>query len=305
MTPLAKLSRRILCMRVISTLILTAAPLLFAADPGPWLRENAVPLRSAQPGQDFTDLQPLKKIVGEARVVSLGEATHGSREFFQLKHRLLEFLATEMGFTIFSIEANMPEAYRLNEYVLTGKGDPAALLKGMYFWTWDTEEVLAMIQWMRTFNASGKGRVEFTGFDMQTPTVALKNVTDFIAQRDAAYAGKLKEAAALVGSPAQSGRPSFGVVTFSTPAAALAGKKVRYSGFIRTADVKGEAQLWFRADRQGQMKAFRNLALRDGGAKGTTDWKEYSLELEVPADADQIVFGGTFAGTGRAWFDGL
>ena len=49
---------------------------------------------------------------------SLGEATHGSREFFQLKHRMLEFLATEMGFTIFSIEANMPEAYKLNDFVL-------------------------------------------------------------------------------------------------------------------------------------------------------------------------------------------
>ena len=78
-------------------------------------------------------MQPLKKIVGDARVVSLGEATHGSREFFQFKHRMLEFLATEKGFTIFSIEANMPEAYRLNDYVLNGKGDPAALIKGMYF----------------------------------------------------------------------------------------------------------------------------------------------------------------------------
>jgi erythromycin esterase-like protein len=86
-------------------------------------------------------MQPLKKIIGDARIVALGEATHGTREFFQLKHRMLEFLATEMGFTIFSIEANMPEAYRVNDYVLTGVGDPAALLRGMYFWTWDTESL--------------------------------------------------------------------------------------------------------------------------------------------------------------------
>jgi erythromycin esterase-like protein len=59
---------------------------------------------------------------------------HGSREFFQLKHRMLEFLATQMGFTIFSIEANMPEAYKLNDYILRGEGDPAKLIKGMYFW---------------------------------------------------------------------------------------------------------------------------------------------------------------------------
>ena len=291
-------------MRLISSLLIAAAiPLLFAADPRPWLRENAVPLRSAQPGQGFADMQPLKKMVGDARIVSLGEATHGSREFFQLKHRMLEFLATEMGFTIFSIEANMPEAYRLNEYVLTGKGDPAALLKGLYFWTWDTEEVLAMIQWMRAFNSSGKGRVEFTGFDMQTPDVAMKNVAGFVAQRDSSYAAKLKEAVALVGSPQQSQR-NFGVVTFSSPAKGLAGKKVRYSGFIRTASVQGgQAHLWFRADHQGAVKVFRNLGL--GGVTGTSDWQKYSVEVDVPADADLIVFGGTASGSGTAWFDEL
>ena len=50
----------------------------------------------------------------------------------------------------------------------------------MYFWTWDTEEVLDMILWMRAFNASGRGRVQFTGFDMQTPTVAMEIVRAFV-----------------------------------------------------------------------------------------------------------------------------
>src|SRR3954447_14408573 len=100
-----------------------------------WIAANAVRLKSPEAGSGFADMKPLKKIIGNARIVSLGEATHGTREFFQLKHRMLEFLASEMGFTIFSIEANMPEAYRLNYYVLNGVGDPAKLLKGMYFWT--------------------------------------------------------------------------------------------------------------------------------------------------------------------------
>ena len=120
-----------------------------------WIRRSAIALATPEAGHGFDDMQPLKKVIGDARIVSLGEATHGSREIFQLKHRMLEFLATEMGFTIFSIEANMPEAYRLNDYVLNGTGDPAQLLRGMYFWTWDTEEVLEMIQWMREFNKSG------------------------------------------------------------------------------------------------------------------------------------------------------
>jgi erythromycin esterase len=146
-----------------------------------WVRTNAIRLRTVEAGHGFDDLQPLRRVIGTARMVTLGEATHGSREFFQLKHRLLEFLATEMGFTIFSIEANMPEAYRLNDYVLNGAGDPAQLLRGMYFWTWDTEEVLDMIRWIREFNKSGKGRVQFTGFDMQFPNVAADIVRDFVA----------------------------------------------------------------------------------------------------------------------------
>lgn len=142
------------------------------APPIDWIRKNAIPLAGTEAGRGRDDLRPLRQLIGDARIVSLGEATHGTREIFQLKHRLLEFLATDLGFTIFSIEANMPEAYRLNDYVVKGTGDPAELLRGLYFWTWNTEEVLDMIRWMRAFNASGKGRIQFTGFDMQTPTVA-------------------------------------------------------------------------------------------------------------------------------------
>ena len=159
-----------------------------------WIKVNAIRLTTVQAGNGFADMEPLTKIIGNARIVALGEATHGTREFFQLKHRMLEFLATRMGFTIFSIEANMPEAYRLNDYVLNGKGDPAQLLNGMYFWTWDTKEVLDMIQWMREFNQSGKGRVEFTGFDMQTPTVAAQIVSDFASENDPDYAPLIEQA---------------------------------------------------------------------------------------------------------------
>jgi erythromycin esterase len=155
-----------------------------------WITSHAVRLETVEPGHGFSDMAPLKRTIGDARIVSLGEATHGTREFFQLKHRMLEFLASQMGFTIFTIEANMPEAYRLNDFVLNGKGDPAKLIKGMYFWTWDTQEVLEMVLWMREFNKSGKGRVEFTGFDMQTPTVAQQIVSDFHGAHGQAVHGK-------------------------------------------------------------------------------------------------------------------
>ena len=187
---------------VLTTLVLSvalSAGRTFPAQPvADWIRAHAIRLSTPEAGHGFDDLQPLKTVIGSARIVSLGEATHGTREFFQLKHRMLEFLVTEMGFTIFSIEANMPEAYRLNDHVLNGAGDPARLLKGMYFWTWDTEEVLAMIRWMHEFNQSGKGRVEFTGFDMQIPTVSQDIVRGFVTRYDSSYATKLEEAAALV-----------------------------------------------------------------------------------------------------------
>jgi erythromycin esterase len=85
----------------------------------------------------FADMQPLKKVIGNARIVALGDATLGTREVFQMKHRMLEFLVTQMGFNMFSIAGNMPEAYRLNDYVLNGNGDPVELIRGMYFWVCD------------------------------------------------------------------------------------------------------------------------------------------------------------------------
>ena len=241
--------------------------------PVEWIRSHAIQLTTPEAGHGFADLQRLKRVIGGARLVSLGEATHGSREFFQLKHRMLEFLATQLGFTIFSIEANMPEAYRLNDYVLNGTGDPAALLRGMYFWTWDTEEVLDMIKWMRAFNQSGKGHVEFTGFDMQTPTVAEDIARRFVAQYDAPYLSTFDPAAALVraaSSPAST--TSFGLAVGTFPKDAAAGKKIRYSGYIKTEGVTAYAGLWWRVDGESGVLAFDNMSAR--GPKGTTDWQD-------------------------------
>jgi erythromycin esterase-like protein len=218
---------------------------------------------------------------------------------------MLEFLASRMGFSIFAIEANMPEAYRLNDYVLNGTGDPAALIRGMYFWTWDTEEVLAMVRWMRTFNESGKGRVQFTGFDMQTPTVAAENVRTFVAKYEPAYLSSLADATtAATRATAAPGGPGFGVATGSFPIAAAAGRTVRYSGFIKTAGVtRGYAGLWWRVDGPSGVLAFDNMATR--GVTGTTDWARCTIELTVDASVKNINFGALMPGDGTAWFDDL
>jgi erythromycin esterase-like protein len=271
-----------------------------------WIRANAIRLSTPEAGKGFADMQALKPLIGNARIVSLGEATHGTREFFQLKHRMLEFLATEMGFTIFSIEANMPEAYRLNDYVLNGTGDPAELLRGMYFWTWNTEEVLDMIRWMRAFNASGRGRVQFTGFDMQTHTVALDIAQRFVRRYDSAYVATLSEASRQISTSAAAAGPGFGMAVGTFPLAVAAGKSVRFSGYIRTEGVtSGYAGLWWRVDgpTRGQSLAFDNMAAR--GATGTADWKRFTIELPVDGAATNINFGMIMPGTGTAWFDDL
>jgi len=151
-----------------------------------WIRDNAIALTTVEAGNGFADLQPLRQIVGDARIVALGEAGHGTREFFQLKHRLLEFLVSEMGFNIFAMEASLPEALDVNRYVLSGEGDPARALAGLHSWIYDTEEVLALIQWMREYNlneAHGR-KVKFYGFDMQFTSRAARTVLDYLRRVD-------------------------------------------------------------------------------------------------------------------------
>ena len=284
----------------IAAILLALATGLAAQDESvfTWIRANAIPLKTVEAGQGFADMQPLKKLIGGARIVALGEATHGTREFFQLKHRMLEFLASEMGFTIFSIEANMPESYRLNDYVVNGTGDPRQLLRGLYFWTWDTEEVLAMIEWMREFNKSGRGRVEFTGFDMQTPTVAAQIVQDFASRYDSDFVPVVQKA-----TPARGGG-AFGVASGRFPVALAAGKRIRLSGYIRTEAVsRGWAGLWLRVDGPSGTAFLDNMQQR--GATGTSDWTRYEIDAPVDANAKNVVFGAIHAGNGTAWFNAL
>jgi erythromycin esterase len=170
-----------------------------------WVKKHAIPLKSAEAGNGFEEMQPLREVVGKARVVALGEATHGTREFFQLKHRMLEFLVEEMGFTVFAIEANWSESLALNDYVLHGNGDPKEGLAGIYFWTWNTEEVLELIEWMRRYNADPEHerKLKFYGFDMQYSTVAAKAVLAFLREVDPEFA----EQSAAVLQPALQERP--------------------------------------------------------------------------------------------------
>lgn len=160
-----------------------------------WVRNNSVPFLTDDPESGDADLAPLRGMIGTARLVALGEATHGTREFFRMKHRVFAWLVRNLGFTEFSIEASLPEALAVEQYVQTGIGDPATVVREMHFWTWSTEEVIALVQWMRAWNAAGsQPRVHFSGFDMQFPGVAMDSVVAFAGAIDVALGDSVRGA---------------------------------------------------------------------------------------------------------------
>jgi erythromycin esterase len=154
-----------------------------------WLKSHVTPLTGATAAAPDDELDPFTAMVGSARVVGLGEGTHGTSEFFSLKDRLIRHLVTKMGFTRFGIEATSPESDEVNRYVL-GETDtsPVTLIGNLYFWTVDAQEVVDMVDWMREYNAgvAPAQRVQFFGIDMQSPGGSIDSVEAFIARVDPA-----------------------------------------------------------------------------------------------------------------------
>ncbi len=152
-----------------------------------WIKKNAITFDTVLTENEGKNLEKLKQIIGNSRIIALGEGTHGTSEFFKMKDQIVRYTADEYKNVVFAIEANMPEAKRVNDYITTGVGDPKAALSGMYFWTWNTQEVLDMIKWMRRYNISKKEKIKFWGFDCQYPTIAIQNIKDFIKKYDVNY----------------------------------------------------------------------------------------------------------------------
>jgi erythromycin esterase-like protein len=267
-----------------------------------WIRRTAQPCATCEPGEDRQDLGSLRQIVARARVVALGEGTVGTREFVQLKHRIVEYLATEMGFTTVAIAANMPETRALNHYIQTGKGEPRALISGLKYWPFSTEEMLAFVEWMRGYNASNRGRLQLVGFDMSKPSVPVDVVREFLQRVDPGGVDSLEAVSRAITRARQTGAQAV-VVRGEFPAAEAAGHHVRVSGWIRTQDVTGYAGMWWTAVAQGGVVAFDNMEHQN--IQATRRWQRYSLELDVPANTDHITFGALMTGTGKAWFDSL
>jgi erythromycin esterase len=154
-----------------------------------YIKQNAIPIDTGINTDGYSDLMPLIPTLQNRRLIGMGEATHGTHEFQVVKFRMLKFLAEKMGYRLFGIEANFTECRKVNDYVLYGKGDARTAIKGTYFWTWTTKEVVQMIEWMHTYNLNkpDTDKVKFYGFDMQVGKIASGLVAEKLKKVDSNY----------------------------------------------------------------------------------------------------------------------
>lgn len=135
-----------------------------------------VPLISFNPETENSDLLRIDSAFKEARLVGIGECTHGTSEFTPMRHRIFKFLAENKGFNTVFIEADYSACLRLNRYI-NGETDNVndAIFELLYF-AWTTEEMRDFVEWMRLFNQNSEYKIQIIGCDMQSIHDDLKEI---------------------------------------------------------------------------------------------------------------------------------
>ncbi|MEU5260969.1 erythromycin esterase family protein [Amycolatopsis sp. NPDC021455] len=168
------------------------------ADITGWLRDNMVRLRTIEPDDaGYDELEPLRDIVGDARVVAVGESTHRVHEFYQLRHLVTRFLAERMGFTAFAMESGFPEGWAVCDWVLGGDGDLDRLLHtGITYHMGKCAEMRDQLGWLREYNRTHDRKIRFYGMDLPDSSAsALPGVVAalaFLDDADPAYASAVR-----------------------------------------------------------------------------------------------------------------
>jgi erythromycin esterase len=138
--------------------------------------EFSYPISSSPMTLDDSDLAIFNELA-ETPIVALGEATHGTKEFFEMKHRIFQYLVENHSYRAFIFEIDFTEAFIFNDWI-QGRNNEAIdelMRTYMHFWTWRTQEVKALFEWMKSYN---HGRPEeemiyFGGNDVQFNTYDL------------------------------------------------------------------------------------------------------------------------------------
>ncbi len=141
---------------------------------------------------DHGDYDALLALIGDARIVLLGEASHGTHEFYRERARITKRLIAERGFTALAIEGDWPAAYRVNRYVAGARQDRDAEEALRDFgrfptWMWRNADVLDLVGWLRTHNdclARGARRVGFYGLDLYSLGASMEAVIGYLEGQD-------------------------------------------------------------------------------------------------------------------------
>src|SRR5665647_582607 len=134
------------------------------------------------------DLEPLLNRIGDARVVLLGEATHGTSEFYRMRERISRELIERKGFTFIAIEGDWPDAARIDHYVRHAEYPPSEWTAFARFpvWMWRNREVLNFVNWLRERNADVEpdNRVAFHGLDLYSLYNSIRSVLSYLDDID-------------------------------------------------------------------------------------------------------------------------
>ncbi|HEV8217675.1 MAG TPA: erythromycin esterase family protein, partial [Gemmatimonadaceae bacterium] len=158
--------------------------------------------RAARPLSAPADLDPLLERIGEARFVLLGEASHGTSEFYTWRAELSKRLIVERGFSFIAVEGDWPDCYRVNRYL---KGMPNAgrdaesvlhAFERWPTWMWANREIVALTEWLRRHNdsAAAARKVGFYGLDVYSLWDSMRVVTEYLTRLDPALAAAARRA---------------------------------------------------------------------------------------------------------------
>jgi erythromycin esterase-like protein len=158
------------------------------------VRAAAVPLEG---GSD--DYDRLLDLIGDAGLVLLGEASHGTREFYRERARITRRLLDEKGFSLVAVEADWPDAYRVNRWVRGESADATALgaledFRRFPRWMWRNREVLDFVEWLRARNAGlpRDRQAGFYGLDLYSLFTSMEAVVGFLDEVDPLAAARAR-----------------------------------------------------------------------------------------------------------------
>ena len=155
--------------------------------------EHAEPFESV----DDADLGPLLDRIGDARVVCIGEASHGTSEFYRLRANVTRALVEQKGFRVVAAEADWPDAERVDAYVRhrdPGEAEWEAFAR-FPTWMWRNEEVRDYVEWARDWNADRDraDQVGFFGLDVYSLYTSAAEVLRYLDDRDRDLAATVRE----------------------------------------------------------------------------------------------------------------